>query len=132
MSLEFLKDSGIKLISCTEKAQKTIYNADYTTPTGIIMGSEENGISTEFLKISNEKVKIPISDNLDSLNVSVATGIILYEAIKQRNESWIFYLKKLRTLWVGLKVGLIRECFDQEGLDDIKTEIFKIQDKEID
>lgn len=87
MSLKFLQDSGIQLIACTEKAENTIYKADYTPPTGIIMGSEENGISPEFLKISDKKVRIPMSEKINSLNVSVAAGIILYEAIKQRNDS---------------------------------------------
>lgn len=86
MALQFMKDSGIKLISCTEKANKTIYEEDYTVPTAIIMGSEEDGISSELLKISNSKVKIPIIGNIASLNVSVATGIIIYETIRQRNE----------------------------------------------
>jgi len=85
MSLQFLKDSGIQLISCTEKTQDDIYKPDYTTPTAIIMGSEEDGVSNEFLKMSDAKVKIPINDKIASLNVSVAAGIILYEAIKQRN-----------------------------------------------
>ena len=61
-----------------------MYKADYTLPTAIIMGSEENGISPEFLKMSNAKVKIPINGTINSLNVSVATGIILYETIRQR------------------------------------------------
>ena len=85
MSLQFLKDSGIQLISCTEKTQDDIYKPDYTPPTAIIMGSEEDGVSTEFLKMSDAKAKIPISEKIAFLNVSVATGIILYEAIKQRN-----------------------------------------------
>jgi len=85
MSLQFLKDSGIQLISCTEKTQDDMYTPDYTPPTAIIMGSEEDGVSAEFLKMSDAKAKIPISNKIASLNVSVATGIILYEAIKQRN-----------------------------------------------
>ena len=48
------------------------------------MGSEENGISGEYLKRADEKVKIPMKGDFESLNVSVATGIILYEAMKQR------------------------------------------------
>ena len=86
MALQFMKDSGIKLISCTEKTNNTIYEEDYTVPTAIIMGSEEDGISSELLKISNSKVKIPIIGNIASLNVSVATGIIIYETIRQRND----------------------------------------------
>ncbi|MAW21601.1 MAG: 23S rRNA (guanosine(2251)-2'-O)-methyltransferase RlmB [Flavobacteriales bacterium] len=85
MSLQFLKDSGIQLISCTEKTPNNMYNADYTPPTAIIMGSEENGVSPELLKMSDIKTKIPMSNQIASLNVSVASGIILYEAIRQRN-----------------------------------------------
>ena len=84
MSLQFLKDSGIQLISCTEKTQDDMYKPDYTPPIAIIIGSEEDGVSAEFLKMSDAKAKIPISDKIASLNVSVATGIILYEAIRQR------------------------------------------------
>jgi 23S rRNA (guanosine2251-2'-O)-methyltransferase len=85
LTLQFMKDSGIQLIACTEKTQDNIYQLDYTPPTAIIMGSEEDGISSEFLKISDAKGKIPIYGKISSLNVSVATGIILFEAIKQRN-----------------------------------------------
>ncbi len=85
ISLQFLKDSGIQLISCTEKTQDDMYKPDYTPPTAIIVGSEEDGVSAEFLKMSDTKAKIPISNKIASLNVSVATGIILYEAIKQRS-----------------------------------------------
>ena len=86
LTLEFIKNSGIQLIACTEKAQQNIYKSDYTGPTAIIIGSEENGILPELLKLSDTKAKIPINGKINSLNVSVAAGIILYEAIKQRNE----------------------------------------------
>ena len=79
-----MKDSGIQLIACTEKTQGNMYKPDYTPPTAIIIGSEEDGISPEFLKMSDAKAKIPMLGKIASLNVSVATGIILYEAIRQR------------------------------------------------
>jgi 23S rRNA (guanosine2251-2'-O)-methyltransferase len=85
LALQFMKDSGIKLIACTEKSQDNMYKPDYTPPTAIIIGSEEDGISAEFLKMSDARAKIPINGKIASLNVSVATGIILYEAIRQRN-----------------------------------------------
>ena len=85
IALQFMKDSGIQLIACTEKTNNNIYQFDYTSPTAIIIGSEEDGISSEILKLSNAKVKIPLYGKISSLNVSVATGIILSEAIKQRN-----------------------------------------------
>ena len=84
ISLQFLKDSGIQIISCTEKTQDNMYKADYTPPTAIIVGSEEDGVSTELLKMSDAKAKIPLSNKISSLNVSVATGVILYEIIRQR------------------------------------------------
>ena len=85
-SLQFLKDSGLQLIACTEKATNTIYSINYKRPISIIMGSENDGISNEFIKMSHYKAKIPMSNSIDSLNVSVSTGIILSEAIKQRLE----------------------------------------------
>ena len=85
LALQFIKDSGIQLISCTQNTEDNIYKLDHRPPTAIIIGSEENGISPEFLKMSNSKAKIPMYGKIASLNVSVATGIILYEVIKQRN-----------------------------------------------
>tara|TARA_B100001250_G_C19557654_1_gene681893 strand:- start:18 stop:776 length:759 start_codon:yes stop_codon:yes gene_type:complete len=85
LALQFMKDSGIQLVACTERTQDNMYKSDYTSPTAIIIGSEENGISTELLKMTDTKAKIPIYGKISSLNVSVASGIILYEVIRQRN-----------------------------------------------
>ena len=63
---------------------KDIYYPDFTNPTAIIIGSEEDGISPEYLKMSDYKAKIPMSGNIASLNVSVATSVIVYEALRQR------------------------------------------------
>ena len=87
LALQFLKESGIQLIACTEKTKNNISNIDYTPPTAIIMGSEEDGISSEFLKLSDKKAKIKMHGKIKSLNVSVATGVILYEALRQRDRS---------------------------------------------
>ncbi len=84
LTLEFLSSSGLQIIACTEKTEKLIYNADLTAPCVIIMGSEEDGISGEYLKRADDKVKIPLQGTIASLNVSVATGVILYEALRQR------------------------------------------------
>ncbi len=84
LALQFMKDSGIQLISCTEKTQDKMYNVNFTPPTAIIIGSEEDGVSTDFLKMSDGKAKIPIYGGITSLNASVATGVILYEALRQR------------------------------------------------
>ncbi len=83
-SIEYLKESGLQIIACHEKTTSYHFNADLTKPSAIIMGSEENGISNEYLKRSDMQVKIPMVGNIASLNVSVATGIILFEAVKQR------------------------------------------------
>ncbi len=83
-SIEYLKESGLQIIACHEKTESFHFNTDLTKPTAIIMGSEENGISNEYLKRSDMQVKIPMVGNIASLNVSVATGIILFEAVKQR------------------------------------------------
>lgn len=83
-SIDYLKECGLQIIACHEKTNSYHFNADLTKPTAIIMGSEENGISNEYLKRSDLQVKIPMVGNIASLNVSVAAGIILFEAVKQR------------------------------------------------
>ncbi len=80
-----LQSSGLSIISCTEKASENMYQVNFQGPTAVVMGSEENGISDEILKISDHKCKIPMTGAIDSLNVSVSTGIVLYEGIRQRN-----------------------------------------------
>ena len=87
MSLQFLKDSGLQLVSCTEKTTRDIYEPNFKNPTAIIMGSEEDGVSPEYLKMSDFKSKIPMKGKIASLNVSVASAIIIYEAIRQRGEN---------------------------------------------
>jgi 23S rRNA (guanosine2251-2'-O)-methyltransferase len=85
-SIDTIRNSGLKLVACTEKADKTISEVDFKGPTAIIMGSEGFGISKELLDICDEKAKIPMTGEIQSLNVSVAAGIIFYEAMKQRGE----------------------------------------------
>ncbi|UXX80577.1 23S rRNA (guanosine(2251)-2'-O)-methyltransferase RlmB [Reichenbachiella carrageenanivorans] len=84
-SVKYLKDSGFQIVACTEKTEKTVFEADLSVPTAIIMGSEEDGISEELLSVADEKLKIPIIGNIDSLNVSVAAGVILFESVRQRS-----------------------------------------------
>lgn len=83
-TIDFLKNSGLQIISCTEKAEKAYYETDYREPLAIIMGSEDDGISEEYLKRSDEMVRIPVLGETESLNVSVAAGVLLYEVVKQR------------------------------------------------
>ena len=83
-TLQFLKESGIKLFAASEKAAKSYFDVDYNLPSAIVMGSEEKGIADEFLEFSDEQIRIPMTGTIQSLNVSVAAGIILFEAVKQR------------------------------------------------
>jgi len=83
-TINYLKEYGLQVIACHEKTEKLIYAADLKKPTAILMGSEENGISGEYLKLCDEAVKIPMPGKTASLNVSVATGIVLFEAIRQK------------------------------------------------
>lgn len=80
----YLKQSGFKLIAATEKVDKLIYEADFSGPVAIIMGSEGKGISESMLNLSDDKVAIPMSGSISSLNVSVAASIVIFEAVRQR------------------------------------------------
>jgi 23S rRNA (guanosine2251-2'-O)-methyltransferase len=82
---EYLKESGVKIICADEKHGVNISGIDLTGPALIVMGSEDKGISRELLALANEKVSIPMSGAIASLNVSVASGIFLYEAVRQRS-----------------------------------------------
>jgi 23S rRNA (guanosine2251-2'-O)-methyltransferase len=83
-TIAFLKESGIRVMACTEKSEKSIYSAALDGPIAIIMGSEEKGISKSNLMMATEKISIPQKGKIGSLNVSVATGIVLFEIIRQR------------------------------------------------
>ena len=83
-TIEYLKNCGLQIIGCTEKTEEKIYQLNFNLPTAIIMGSEEDGISTEYLKLCDYKAKIPMNGTIGSLNVSVSAGVILYEAVRQR------------------------------------------------
>lgn len=84
-TLEYLRDYGLKLVACTEKAADLIYSADFTVPTAIILGSEEDGISDEIIRMADTLCKIPMTGRVSSLNVSVSAGMILSEVIRQRS-----------------------------------------------
>lgn len=76
--------NGIKVLASEMKGPKNVFEVDLKEPVAIIMGSEEKGIYPALLKVCDDKFKIPMAGNFESLNVSVATGMILYEAMKQR------------------------------------------------
>ncbi len=80
----FLKNCGITMIGATEKSELNHFSVDYNHPVAIIMGSEELGISEEYLKLCDKTVKIPMMGETQSLNVAVAAGIIMFEVLRQR------------------------------------------------
>ena len=79
-----MQASGIKVIAATEKAEHLIYDVSLSGPCAIIMGSEGRGINPSVLKAVDEHAKLPILGSIESLNVSVACGAFLYEAVRQR------------------------------------------------
>lgn len=83
-TIEFLQTSGFSVFACTEKGNVNIGEADFSNPTAIIMGSEEKGVQNALRNQANQEVKIPMKGKINSLNVSVATAVVLYEALRQR------------------------------------------------
>jgi len=83
-AIDFFELNGVQLIACDVKGEQYIYEADLRVPTAIIFGSEGKGINPKYLKQVNKKVKIPMAGVLNSFNVSVSAGIVLYEVWKQR------------------------------------------------
>ena len=84
-ALKFLAASGVKLVAATEKAAEDYTVGSYTEPVAIVVGSEDEGIAPEHLRLCDNLVRIPLIGSIASLNVSVAAGIMMYEVVKQRN-----------------------------------------------
>jgi 23S rRNA (guanosine2251-2'-O)-methyltransferase len=85
IACDFLKESGLQIIACTEKAKEKFFKTDFSHPTALIVGSEEDGISDDLLIKADRRVSIPLLGRIESLNVSVAAGVILYEVLRQRS-----------------------------------------------
>lgn len=83
-TIRFLKDNGIQIVACTEKAEQLLYKVDLNVPLALVVGSEEDGISPQLLKAADVLAKIPMTGKISSLNVSVAAGISIYEAVRQK------------------------------------------------
>lgn len=83
-TIQYLKDCGFRIIAATEKGDYSYTEGQYSGPICLIMGSEDVGISYDNLALCDEWVKIPILGNISSLNVSVAAGVLIYEALKSR------------------------------------------------
>ncbi len=82
----FLRNSGLQVVACTEKAKENYVAVDYSLPTAFVFGSEETGVSTDVLRNSDKLVAIPLAGEISSLNVSVSAGVVLYEAVRQRGK----------------------------------------------
>ena len=85
--INFLKNSGIEVVGVYEKAEKNYFNKKFSHPVCIILGNEYEGIAWDYLRECNDSVKIPMMGTIESLNVSVAAGIVLFEVVKQRMEN---------------------------------------------
>lgn len=83
-AVKFLKDNGYQIVAASEKAAINYTEADYSTPVAIVMGAEDVGISPEIMKLSDTFVAIPQFGHIQSLNVSVAAGVMMYEVVRQR------------------------------------------------
>lgn len=83
-TVKFLKESGLQVVGCTEKAEDSLYDASFVEPLAIVMGSEESGISPDIRRLCSAEVKIPLHGKVGSMNVSVATAVVTYEALRQR------------------------------------------------
>ena len=79
-----LKSIDISIVSASEKANKNVYDVDFTKPVAVIMGSEQRGINKSIINLSDDVVKLPMYGKIQSLNVSVACGVFLYEVVRQR------------------------------------------------
>lgn len=83
-AVKLLRDSGFKIVGTSDKSHITYTQADYTGPVAIVLGAEDKGISLEIMKLCDTQVFIPEFGHINSLNVSVAGGIIIYEVVRQR------------------------------------------------
>jgi 23S rRNA (guanosine2251-2'-O)-methyltransferase len=79
-----LKDNGIQVVACTEKASQSLYEIDLQPPTALLLGSEEDGIDPVLLKDADFAARIPMKGKIESLNISVAAGIAIYEVTRQQ------------------------------------------------
>ena len=84
-TVQFLIESGIYIVAATEKGKKIYTEINFNIPVAIVLGSEEKGISPQILNIAHEQMKIPVLGKIESLNVSVAAAIMVYEAVRQRS-----------------------------------------------
>ena len=85
-AVKYLQSAGLQVVACTEKTDNLLYTNDLTLPTAIVMGAEDVGISNEIIRQADVLAKIPMFGEIASLNVSVSAGVVLYEAVRQREK----------------------------------------------
>lgn len=85
-AVKTLKNNGVRVVGASEKASELFSKIDYTEPVAVVMGAEDKGISPEVLKLCDNLVSIPMMGEVASLNVSVAAGVMMYQAVMQRLE----------------------------------------------
>ena len=83
----YLQASGVEVVAASEKSKQSLYELDLNKPLAIIMGAEDKGISPALLKTVDHLARIPMEGDIASLNVSVACGVFLFEAVRQRSTS---------------------------------------------
>ena len=83
-TIKTLQAEGFQVVAATEKSRKLLYDADLRRPTALVMGAEETGISKEVLKLCDERLAIPLIGRIESLNVSAAAAVLLFEVVRQR------------------------------------------------
>jgi len=83
-ALRAAREQGLRIVACTEKGTLTLDDADLNGPLVLVMGSEDEGISDAVIRMADDLVNIPMAGSIGSLNVSVATGIVLHAALRQR------------------------------------------------
>ena len=82
--INLARQCGMQVVAATEKGASDYLDVDFTKPTLLVLGAEETGISPEILKMADIRAKLPIMGKVQSLNVSVAAAVFMYEVLRQR------------------------------------------------
>lgn len=83
-AIKMLQTEGMTIVAATEKSSKVLFDAELNRPVALVLGSEDKGISSEVLKLCDEQVAIPLVGEIESLNVSAAAAVLLFEVVRQR------------------------------------------------
>ena len=82
--LDWLREYGVRIVGTTGSAEQDLYDVDLRGPVAIVMGGEHEGLPSAVMQRCTELVRLPMAGSVESLNVSVATGICLFEMVRQR------------------------------------------------